>query len=71
MGCYRRLVPGFEERDETTDQERPEPELSWPERRAERRRLKVVRRDRRRQMAASSKDRKNQGKTRKKAKKGK
>ena len=63
-------MPGFES-DATTDPEQPEPALSWPERRAERRRLKAVRRERRRQMAASSKDRKNQGKDRKKGKKGK
>ncbi|MGI8684366.1 MAG: hypothetical protein ACR2MO_04630 [Acidimicrobiales bacterium] len=58
-------------RTELSDPERPEPELSWDERRAERERLRAVRRERRRQMAVGAKDRKNQGKRRKKGKKGK
>ena len=56
---------------EPSDAERPEPELSRSERRAERTRLRAVRQKRRRQMAASSKAGKNRGKERKKGKKGK
>lgn len=53
------------------DPERPEPELTGAERRAERERLQAVRRERRGQMAAGAKDRKNRdkGKDRKKGKK--
>jgi hypothetical protein len=38
--------------------ETPEPELSWAERRAERRRLRAVRRERRRQSLSRAKGRK-------------
>ena len=57
--------------EQLSDPERPEPELSWSERRAERKRLRAVRRQRRRQVVGGAKDRKNQGKARKKGKKGK
>lgn len=53
------------------DPERPEPEFSWGERRADRKRLRAVRGERRRQMARDSKDRKSLAKDRKKGKKGK
>ena len=57
--------------EQLRDPEQPEPELSWSERRAERKRLRAVRRQRRRQVVRGAKDRKNQGKDRKKSKKGK
>lgn len=53
--------------------ERPEPDLTGPERRAERRRLKDVRRERRRLSRTAAKDRKKRSlsKDHKKGKKGK
>lgn len=53
--------------------EQPEPDLTRPERRAERRRLKDVRRERRRLSRTAAKDRKKRSlsKDRKKGKKGK
>jgi hypothetical protein len=56
-----------------SDPERPEPELTWRERRSERQRLRAVRSDRRRQLMSGVKERTNRakGKDRKKDKKRK
>ena len=55
-----------------TDPTQPEPELTWTERRAERKRLRAVRRERRREAMRRANQRKKsaKGKDRKKDKKG-